>query len=853
MLSIFLTEELEKHTRETGAELLFVFCSSQDEKRNTATTVLRGLVYQLLSKRPDLFKHVSAHFEGRRLDDTIASPDALWIVLGALLLAPELGNVFCILDGLDECDEAASRLLTAKFRHFFSPERAGSAGGRFQLAIVSRRISGLDSFPQVRLDPDNDKHVESDIRKFISSSVRERLKVPGFNDTLRKTVEDELLVRSQGTFLWVGFVVAELSKKSTCTEIMETLESLPLGLPAIYDRMLLRTDNSRRPVVAEILRWVTVAVRPLTLRELAAAIRVQPTADLGGDEVVHDRITWCGPILKIHNDNVGLIHQSAKDYLLRDTPGGDPVLEAFRIKSQESHAELTRVCLDCIERSDLQDGYVYIDHRGNWSQSVVQKSPLLPYAAVHWAEHARHASTLADEHLSLERPLLKKESLLRKHWWSAYFGYQAGVNKIRDRDARLLTSSSQGTPPVLHLAALFGLCSLVRKMLSWMLPGNPPAFISGINARDSGGNAALSFAVLGGHEAVVQLLLERGAEGQIRELRFATSTGNETMVRLLLDNDVSSDIHTALTRQGTLKHRLYYNPVDEAGKVLTNAARQGHEAVMRLLLAHGTYVDTMDELLGNTALMEAAEEGHEAVVRLLLVHGASVEIANVLSKSALTRAARRGHEAVVRLLLDHRSSVDASNDFSNSAFIAAIVGGHKSVVQVFLDRGTSYAHTRDSLGSPALILAAQEGHEAVVQLLLDHKSSVDTDGNIMNSALRVAAWRGHQAVVRLLLDYGSSVDAEDDVGRTPLIHAAERGHEGIVHLLLDRGSNVNAQAKCGTTALIEAAGYRDEGMVRLLLAYGANVEMRNNEGERARDVVWCLGDSAAVLKLLDGP
>jgi hypothetical protein len=46
MLSIFLTEELERISQETeNAELLFYFCSHQDEKRNTALTLLRGLVY----------------------------------------------------------------------------------------------------------------------------------------------------------------------------------------------------------------------------------------------------------------------------------------------------------------------------------------------------------------------------------------------------------------------------------------------------------------------------------------------------------------------------------------------------------------------------------------------------------------------------------------------------------------------------------------------------------------------------------------------------------------------------------------------------------------------------------------
>ena len=46
MTSVFLTEELERHTEHIdNAELVFLFCSAEDEKRNTTVAVLRGLVH----------------------------------------------------------------------------------------------------------------------------------------------------------------------------------------------------------------------------------------------------------------------------------------------------------------------------------------------------------------------------------------------------------------------------------------------------------------------------------------------------------------------------------------------------------------------------------------------------------------------------------------------------------------------------------------------------------------------------------------------------------------------------------------------------------------------------------------
>lgn len=80
MLSIFLTEELERITQNMeDAELLFYFCSHQDEKRNTAVAVLRGLVCQIVTKRPKLVKHVLSYFETpeRRQQAFVVSGDPL--------------------------------------------------------------------------------------------------------------------------------------------------------------------------------------------------------------------------------------------------------------------------------------------------------------------------------------------------------------------------------------------------------------------------------------------------------------------------------------------------------------------------------------------------------------------------------------------------------------------------------------------------------------------------------------------------------------------------------------------------------------------------------------------------------
>ena len=71
-----------------------------------------------------------------------------------------------------------------------------------------------------------------------------------------------------------------------------------------------------------------MAVRPLTLAELSAAIGSSNESSVfhvSREEIIREQVSSCGYFLSINTDKVGLIHQSAKDYLLRPID----VLEPF--------------------------------------------------------------------------------------------------------------------------------------------------------------------------------------------------------------------------------------------------------------------------------------------------------------------------------------------------------------------------------------------------------------------------------------------------------------------------------------------------------------------------------------------
>ena len=238
---------------------------------------------------------------------------------------PRLRAVVCVLDGLDECDEDTRIWLAAKLIDFTSSDNKIS--NAFKVLIISRDMPSLRRSPQVKLDPDNDEPTGLDIQRFVSMRVQELSGLIGFDHNFGQTLTDALIERAEGTFLWVGFAVVELLRKRTCSEIEEAVHSLPKGLRAIYALMLRRIPQKHRKVCSLMLRWVTMAVRPLSLQELARAVDIKSTALRTVDEAIWDQVKICSPFLVVQEQSVCLVHQSARDYLLHGERDDDVEVE----------------------------------------------------------------------------------------------------------------------------------------------------------------------------------------------------------------------------------------------------------------------------------------------------------------------------------------------------------------------------------------------------------------------------------------------------------------------------------------------------------------------------------------------
>ncbi|RYP71282.1 hypothetical protein DL769_004719 [Monosporascus sp. CRB-8-3] len=158
---------------------------------------------------------------------------------------------------------------------------------------------------------------------------------------------------------------------------------------------------------------------------------------------------------------------------------------------------------------------------------------------------------------------------------------------------------------------------------------------------------------------------------------------------------------------------------DGVRTLLLWAAKQGHDAIVKLLVEKGTDLETKN-IFNETPLSFAAQEGHEAVVKLLLEKGANIESRSDNDRTPLSLAAEKGHEAAVKLLLEKGANIESKSYNNQTPLLLAAEKGHEAIVKLLLGKGADL-ESKDGCGRTPLLWAAQEGHVTVVKLLQSYK------------------------------------------------------------------------------------------------------------------------------------
>src|SRR3984957_7426053 len=321
MLMIGIIDELQQQIARSGKSsatevLSYFLCQGTDSRLNTATAILKGIIYLLVIEQPFLISYLRKKYDYavQKLSEDSSAFYSLSDVFRQMVRDPKLTATYLIVDALDECEVGLPQLLDL----ITWTVSAQSSCIKWILSSRNRydieQCLGLDdSHTRLSLELNAD-HISHAVDVYVDHKVSQLVSLQN-DKVLQEQVREQMHQKSDGTFLWAALVIEEL-RQVLGDDMLEVLEDMPSGLKLVYDRMMKNIQQLQRQYPQRCLRALsaaTLAYQPLHLREIHVVAGLQEKVQ--NLEDLERIINMCGSFLTIRENYVYFIHQSAKDYL----------------------------------------------------------------------------------------------------------------------------------------------------------------------------------------------------------------------------------------------------------------------------------------------------------------------------------------------------------------------------------------------------------------------------------------------------------------------------------------------------------------------------------------------------------
>ncbi|XP_053665310.1 uncharacterized protein LOC128714461 [Anopheles marshallii] len=366
---------------------------------------------------------------------------------------------------------------------------------------------------------------------------------------------------------------------------------------------------------------------------------------------------------------------------------------------------------------------------------------------------------------------------------------------------------------------------------------------SNVNRKEVSGQGLtpLQIAARKGYPDVAQLLLEHGANVQLRDvsgnsaLHFAVECGCVKTVRLLLRHGASSGVRNSLGKSP-----------------LELAIASEHRKICRMVLHSGQKVESISlpERLRN-----------RSIVNELLFVAKPFEYclspADVCSDS-FTPLHHASDECTIQQLLQFYEVDVASPRYRTTPLHLACLCNEPQRVKALLKHGANPMLSNGEGWTP-LLLAVSNRSISIVETLLKHDTfnTQPTNREDLNTVLAIAIRKQSIDIANLLLEKGASIDT---IGKTltalsPTHHssrhhppqhqhphqlffcAAREGYNRILEYLLESALfDVNTKDTIGSTALFHALSRAPLATLDILVRHGADVEHCNQFGHNVLSI-----------------
>lgn len=302
------------------------------------------------------------------------------------------------------------------------------------------------------------------------------------------------------------------------------------------------------------------------------------------------------------------------------------------------------------------------------------------------------------------------------------------VRKLLDQDPTLANRVSeyityyQGSGAPLKNAAAAGHIEIVKLLLERGADPNLPE--EGIAPHGH----ALYAAAANGHYEIARLLLEHGAfpnpevESSADALSRAISNSDRRMIDLLCSYGAARAVHL-LAYHGdvqTASALFAVNPaLADDPDALANAAGEGHEAFVRLMLR---YQPDLAKRISFPGWLVGAKT--RELNELLFQHGMNPSQPDWLGGTPLHQLARRGEVEKASIFIEHGADLDARDEDSCSTPLGwAARFGQIGMVELLLKCGARPNLPDDApdlLWATPLAWAIRRGHGEIAELLKKH-------------------------------------------------------------------------------------------------------------------------------------
>ncbi|KAE8420679.1 ankyrin [Aspergillus pseudocaelatus] len=831
--------------------LSIFFCDAGSEHQRTATSILRGLLYQIISQCPGLIRHIMKKYEVQKAR-LFTNFDALWALLIDMGRVSRGPAIYCIIDALDECEAHEQDILLRQIEQSF--------GDRHPELFVPCSVHILITsrpYPEIRdylslfacVDLGSCQETTTDLKTTIHNKVKDLAVRKRYSASVAGRVSRVLEAKADGTFLWVGIVCDEL-KRLPSKNPLKTLQSLPRGLHSLYRNLLnaafmAEKDEDEYQAMKEILRLVAFARRPLTLAEIAEAARLYPDEDTESClQFTREIIDSCRLLVVVDKGCVRLLHTSVQDFLVTDMQEMDAL-----------KANYTLFCR-CIEVV-LENSRLKMDQF-----TLAPQQGFLGYATLYWPKHASLSET--------EFIVRREHEMFFQHGVAAWKYWLENYNHLNRFFCEVMGDGFSA----MHVAAGWSILPLI----SYLPPGR-------IEDQDPFGRSPLLVAAEKGQFKAMRFLVESGANVRTRNnedqnvLHILSKKGHyhdEEMTKILLDQGVSPydcdqyNMSPFLYAVGNLDEKLARVFLRDGFNLDTRVQRQSWPGQTTVnFVTHATADNQEEETPTNiesnlTALHFSSLKACTKMTLLLLQHGADPNAQSDIGDTPLHLAIRRrllgrksddvwetrdyGIESLIDIITDPESE-EASNIYRD------IDEARINTVNTLLTSATIDVNIANACGDCPQHVINFHDHYALSILckLIEKGANSSLLNGSRQTCLHLASKAGNLEVIRKLVDEGHDILLEDIERLSPFHYALDDGRLDVLQFMSETCDNALSKVwhtldHHGRNPLHHhiSSLFIDVNMTNFLIQVGCDVNQPDQNGNSSLGVYLCSFHLAGV-------